>query len=284
MSLLQNPSKVLDQIDWYLDNQAQQTFTGAFLNASGNLSRQLLEQVLFILAFYSGMPTQNYMRPNRQLKMAANILKELRKVNPNSGHTYLEDARRCGPRIQKFARYPRSLDKWRRELNSTSHYRNPSVNSHIREKHIRAFSKRMRMLFDEVDSYLITAAVNEILSKGKVRVHLANDAENTPGVIIDIVVSYKNFVVEDNRITLKTPVFPIRVLPDDEEVPLRWTKAVILVQHTFGMQLNGHLITKNGDAINLTSFEATLRSFSKTARDKKQLQNHFLKLGCNLQI
>src|SRR6266540_575072 len=144
MSLLQSPLKAVAQIDWYLDNQHMESFPGAFVSAAGNLSRQLLEQILFILAFYSGMPSNKYMKTNRQLRTAGSVINALRQVNPATGRTYFAEARRRGPRIRKFARYPRSLDKWRDELNEPSHFRNPAVQRRTHEKHIRAFSKRMQ--------------------------------------------------------------------------------------------------------------------------------------------
>src|SRR5262245_56619503 len=165
MSLLQSPLKALAQIDGYLDNQNMESFPGAFVSAAGNLSRQVLEQILFILAFYSGMPYNKYMKTNRQLRTAGSVINSLRQINPASGRIYFEEARRRGPRIRKFARYPRSLDKWRDKLYEPSHFRNPATQRRIHEEHIRAFSKRMQALFEELDSYLITAAVNEILSK-----------------------------------------------------------------------------------------------------------------------
>ena len=59
MSLLQDPLKVLSQIEWYLTNQDKEIFPGAYVLSAGNLSRQLLEQILFILCFYSGLPKNN---------------------------------------------------------------------------------------------------------------------------------------------------------------------------------------------------------------------------------
>src|SRR6266508_233546 len=125
MSLLQNPLNTLDQIEWYLDNQRLERFPGAFVIAAGNLSRQVLEQILFVLAFYGGLPSAKYMKSSNKFRMASEILRELRRTNPTTGRTYFEEARRSGPRIRKFARFPRSLDKWRDEFNEPSHFRNP---------------------------------------------------------------------------------------------------------------------------------------------------------------
>ena len=70
MSLLQSPQSALDQIEWYLDNRIQELFPGAYLLAAGNLSRQTLEQILFILAFYSGLPKTKYLKGGSQLRTA----------------------------------------------------------------------------------------------------------------------------------------------------------------------------------------------------------------------
>lgn len=274
MSLLQNPLKALAQIDWYLDNQNMESFPGAFVNAAGNLSRQVLEQILFILAFYSGMPSSKYMKTNRQLRTAGSIINSLRQVNSTSGRTYFEEARQRGSRIRKFARYPRSLDKWRNELNELSHFRNPATQRRIHEKHIRDFSKQMQMLFDDLDPYLITAAVNEILSKGRVRAILADDALNTPGAAVDIVVSPKHITVDNGSLALLSPNYPIHILPDDEEVPLRWSKAVIILQHSVGMKFQGRLITEKGELIDPSSLDSMLRSFARTDDERNKLQRH----------
>lgn len=284
MSLLQSPIRVLDQIDWYLENRHLENFPSAFEKAAGNLSRQLLEQILFILAFYSGMPSTKYMKSNRQLRTAGEILKALQLTNPTTGRRYLAEARRRGPRIRKFAQYPRSLDSWRNAFNEPSHFRNPASSRRTREKQIRRFSQRMRALFDEMDAYLITAAVNEILSKGRIRANLANDSRNTPSVILDMVVSPKNLAVNEDKLVLRSPNFPIRIIPDDTEVPPRWSRAVIIVQHSAGMAIQGQFITRRGTPIDLSSSEAMLKSFANTSSEQKQLERHLRKLGYTLDV
>src|SRR6266487_4605483 len=110
MSLLQNPVAALHQVEWYLDNRHLEKFPGAFLISAGNLSRQLLEQILFILAFYSEVPRDKYMKANYQLRTAHQILYSLCETCPGLGGNYLAKARLRGKRIRKFARFPRSLD------------------------------------------------------------------------------------------------------------------------------------------------------------------------------
>ena len=284
MSLLQNPIKALDQIDWYITNQQLEGFPGAFLLAAGNLSRQVLEQILFILAFYSRMPTSNYMKPSMQLKTAGAVMNALRQTNPTSGRTYIEGARQRSPRIQKFARHWRSFDKWRDEFNEPSHFRNPAARRITREGNIKAFSQRIRTLFDPVDPYLITAAVNELLSKGRIRALIADDEKCTPGAAVDLVVDVKNIGRDENgNLALLSPKIPVRVIPDSEEVPLRRSKAVILVQHSVGMMLQGHFVTRAGNSVDISSLKTVLESFMKTQSDRNRLQRRLRELGYTIE-
>ena len=98
MSILQDPVRALNQIEWYLSNRDSECFPGAFLLAAGNLCRQVLEQVLFVLAFYSGLPRNKYLSRNGQMHQAGHILKKLRQRDSTSGKTYFQLARDRGPR------------------------------------------------------------------------------------------------------------------------------------------------------------------------------------------
>ncbi len=280
MSLLQNPIKVIDQIGWYIENQPLERFPGAFLIAAGNLSRQLLEQILFILAFYSGMPNEMYMKDNLQLKTAYVVLNALKKSHPTHKLTYLELAKRRGSRIHKFSQNPSSLDKWREEFNEPSHYRNPAARSIMRENHILNFIQQMRNLFDELDSHLITAAVNELCSGRNIKAILVDDKNNTPGVQIDLIVTPKDLKLTDKGIELVSPPIPMQVIPDDKEVPLTWTNKIVLVQHSVGMIIHGRFITKSGNPVNLSSSKTVLDSFTSTPEELNQLNRRLRELGC----
>lgn len=122
MGLLQDPLKALNQIDWYIQNRKKEKFPGAFELAAGNLCRQTLEQILFILCFYSRMPNGKYIRPNNTLKTARQLLNALDSPDSTTGKTYWDHARLRGRRIRKFASKPRTLIKWQRELNKPSHF------------------------------------------------------------------------------------------------------------------------------------------------------------------
>ena len=182
MSLLQHPLRALDQVDWYLNSSDNEVFPGAFLLAAGNLSRQVLEQVLFILAFYSRMPRNKFLKSSNELRTADTILKALQQNDPKTGRRYIDLARERGPRIKKFARFPRSLDRWRRILNEPSHFSNPAAGRKTREKDIREFATKLRNILEEVDGYLITAAVNEIRTNGFVEAVLDSGPEKTLGL------------------------------------------------------------------------------------------------------
>lgn len=284
MSLLQDPIKVLDQIEWYLDNQDLEKFPGAFIRAAGNLSRQMLEQILFILAFYSKMPPDKYIKTDHKLRTADAIWKNLQKQNPETGQTYLEDARRCNPRIQKFARLSKSFNKWRLEYNEPSHYRNPMTSPHTKEPHIREFIRRLRRILDPMDSHLITAATNELISKGKVKAIIGNDAPNIPGIIRDAIITPKWFSVVDGKITWREPGFKIQVVPSDREIlQLKWKNQLILVQHTENIRLAIRFITEFGQPVDMDNVRNIVTAMGKTPEARKRLTRHFKKLGIVLE-
>lgn len=284
MSLLQSPAQGLDQIDWYLANKSLEIFPGAFYLAAGNLCRQVLEQLLFVLAFYSGMPPTQFMKTNGELRTAGSVLKMLLEPAPLSSRTYLELARRRGARIRKFARYPRSLNRWRRLFNEPSHFRNPAANPRVKEREIASFSKRIRSILDDQDHYLITAAVNELKSRGRVKAVLGPDPENTPGVEIESVVTVSDIAFKGGRFSLKTPKIPIRVVPDSQEVPLRWSRTVILVQHSSGMSLRCRLVTRDGSPVDCSSLASMIRSLVTTTDDLEGLRRRLRRFGVTMAL
>lgn len=284
MSLLQHPLKALKQAEWYLNNTEQEQFPGAFLLAAGNLARQVLEQALFIIAFYSGMPRNRYIKSSNEIRTAGHILNELKKIETTSGLTYFELARRRGKRIRKFARFPRSLDKWRKLLNEPSHFLNPAARRKTKEKHIHEFVTTVTAIFEEVDGYLITAAVNELRSYGAVRAILGNDDNNTPGVQCDVVVTPNNLKIKNGMLSIKTKAIPIQIVPDSEEVPYRWKRRVVLVQHSHSMSLFIRLITRTGRPINLTNTETIIESFMTDPKEQRLLFRRLRQLGIHVKI
>jgi hypothetical protein len=284
MSLLQDPIRVLDQIEWYLDNQHLEKFPGAFIRCAGNLSRQMLEQIFFILAFYSKMPPDKYTYPDHRLRMANTIWENIQKQNPETGQTYLEDARQCNPRILKFARLSKSFNKWRREFNEPSHYRNPMTSPHTKETHMREFIRRLRRIIDPLDSHLIIAATNELISKGKVKAIIGNDAMNTPGIIRDAIIAPNWFSVVDGKITWCAPRFKVQVVLPDSEIPqLQWKNELIIVRHTETIRLGVRFMTEFGELVDMDNVGKIVTAMGKTPEARKRLTRHFKKLGIDLE-
>jgi len=137
----------------------------------------------------------------------------------------------------------------------------------------------MHKVFDPLDSYLITAAVNELLSKGKVQAFIDNDKQSTPGVKVDLIVDVKDIALENGNLTLTPPKMPLRIVPDTEDVPLRVSKSVILVQHSVGMKFQGRFITRTGNPVDLSTASGMLESFTKSPTDSKRLIKHLKTLG-----
>ena len=283
MSILQHPRLALSQIEWYLEHRQEESFPGAFLLSAGNLARQVLEQVLFILAFYSKMPRRKYLKSSKELRTAATILKALQEIEPSSGQSYLELARRRGPRIAKFARYPRSLDHWRRVLNEPSHFSNPASRRSTRESDIWRFVSQFDRVFVDTDGFLVTAAVNELRSGGFIRAVLANNSENTPGIEYITSVTPSNLELEHGKLVLHAPSPPIQVIPDTQEVPLRSKKRILLVQHSCGMFIQCKMVTQSGFPVNLTNMETMLNSFTREPGGAKQVVRRLRKLGIEVE-
>ena len=156
MGLLQDPVASLEQARWYLDNRDLEKFPGAFELAAGNLCRQTLEQILFILCFFSTMPKNKYIKNDRTLKTAWSLYDQLKKTKSGTSKTYFKIARSRGTRIQKFATQPRTLDKWRKLLNESSHY--SAKHRNLDEVVLGDFIEYANTLFDEKDKYLICGA------------------------------------------------------------------------------------------------------------------------------
>lgn len=147
---------------------------------------------------------------------------------------------------------------------------------------MREFAKKMRTLFDDKDSFLIVAAMNEIRSRGKIKATLSKNSENTPGIQTTLTLTPNCLVVENGKLGLKSPSFPIQVVPDDKDIPYRWSSRVVLVQHTHGISINSQLIAEDGKPIDLTSFKTVLLSLARTSNGKKRLERRLRKLNVKL--
>jgi hypothetical protein len=278
VSLLQNPCRALDQIDWYLENQELEQFPGAFLLAAGNLARQVLEQVVFILAFYSGLPHTKYMRPDRRLRTAGEILRALNQPR-DSASDYFAIARSRSSRTRKFAVLRRRLPAWLRQLNEPSHYRNPAARRRFREADIAAFTDVMRRTFAENDTYLILAAVNEIISGETVKAELGPEPECTPATVVTSVVRPRHIRKENGKLVLRVPCHRLHVLPADAEVDLRRSNAALVIQHTSGLDWRARFVDSAGRPVNITSIRATIASLAATPQTREQIVRRLRRLG-----
>jgi hypothetical protein len=263
MGLLQEPLKALNQIDWYIQNRKKETFPGAFELAAGNLCRQTLEQILFILCFYSRMPSCKYVRQDNTLKTVGQLLKALDSSDSTTEKTYWKLARLRGRRIRKFASNPRTLRKWQRELNKPSHFSTAfrTVNE-VMLSHFLTYAKK---LFDDKDKLLLIAAANELYSKGKIKATLSSDHDNTPGISQKVIVTAAN--IQRNKtgtLCLKIPTKEYTVISATEVPRGPWPGKPLIVQHTVGMSFETQLVTKKGDPVDISNFEGIIRGFAKT--------------------
>jgi hypothetical protein len=278
MSVLQDPEKALEQVEWYLEHRDEERFPGAIELAAGNLCRQTLEQILFILCFFSGMPKSCYLRSDRTIQTAGRLLRELDKLDASTGKQYWALARKRGPRIRKWARSPRVFRTWQRDLNEPSHY--SAKFRKIDELWIRNFVRRIRQLIDDKDKYLLVAAINELFSNGMFQATLASDPKNTPGVCRRVVVGPQN-IERDERggIRLNSPKQEMLLLSDNSIPRGRWPRKLVLVQHCIGMHFGIQFVTKRGDPVNISSMATVLESLAKTSGQKAALTRRLRKLG-----
>jgi hypothetical protein len=282
MSLLRNPLKALDQIDWYVEHENLEQFPDSFVLAAGNLCRQTVEQILFILAFYSGMPRNKYLKPNGELREIKTILDALGAIDPITKKSYWKLARCKGPRIQKFAKNPRTLNMWRRQFNEPSHFGNPAKNRKIRRNHIMNFSRRVRMILDEKDVNLIICSVNEIRSNGKFKAFLTKDSDNVPGVSQEITLKHSDIkVAPDGNFTMQTAIDHI-IINKSKNVINKWTKKMVFLERSGGIKLSFQFVNKHGDPININSLEEVLACLSRTESDRKALKRHLSKYGLKM--
>ncbi len=283
MGLLQDPVAALDQLEWYLTNTTLERFPGAFELAAGNLCRQTLEQVLFILCFFSGMPQSKYLRHNRSLRVAGSLLDRLDGTDGLSGKKYWELARKRGPRIRKFARNPRGLRRWQRLLNEPSHFstRQRSVGAPV----LRSFAQLARVWFDQKDKYLLVGALNEIFSRGRVWATLGADADNTPGICQKVVVTAHNLErTPEGGLALLTPERPLHVMSSTEVPRGRWPSLPVVVEHSVGISLGYQLVTRQGRPVDISSMKGILKSLSSTAGARSNLSRRLRQLGLEIRF
>lgn len=242
----------------------------------------MLEQILFILCFFSGMPRRSYLKGkarHSQLKVAGELLRQLNARDPVSGRTYWEQARRKGKRVRKFARYPASLRARQRELNEPSHF---SIGFRkVDEPRLRLFVGQVRPWFDKLDKYLIVAAVNELLSDGKFQATLSSDSENSPGVRSQTVIRPKHLErTPDGRLALRTDQERFLVV-SDSEVPRDWPRTLVLPKGA-EIVMEMQFVTKRGAPVNLSNMEGVIRSLAKTKGQRAALTRRLREIGFDI--
>jgi hypothetical protein len=282
MGLLQDPVASLEQANWYLENTHLEKFPGAFELAAGNLCRQTLEQVLFILCFFSKMPKERYLKADRTLRVAGHLIEQLDKRDNNSNKTYWEIARKRSDRIRKFAKYPRTIKKWRRILNEPSHFSTKlrKIDGPI----LKSFIEMARLWFDEKDKYLIVGALNELFSGGRVKATIGHDVDNTPGICWQAVFSPKNLErAPDGRLALRGPVHSFKVLSSSEVPRGRWPNVPVLVQHSVGISLGLQFINKHKKPVDISSMAGIIQSFSSSAGERRYLAQCLKRLGYQIE-
>jgi hypothetical protein len=152
----------------------------------------------------------------------------------------------------------------------------------MHERHIREFVKRLRAILDSKDPHLITAAVNELRSGGRIRAVLSNDTDNTPGIQMDSIVGPRNLVRRNGALTLEAPKFRFCVVSNTHEIPHRWRKTPVVVQHSVGISIGTRMITVAGDPVDLSNLGTIVKSLGKTSDERKRLSRRFRQLGYTL--
>lgn len=285
MALLQNPIKVLQQIERLLEERKHDAFPGASINAAGNLCRQTAEQIAFLLCVYARMPRERHMKSDGRLKMLNEVLVALDSKEPTSGRTYWTCARKRGPRLAKLVALRPSLRRWRVWFNETSHYSAPGHHRTIGETHVRACLAELRSVIDGNDFGLVVAAYNHIMSDGSITADVTNDPANLPSIQSVHVVRIRDVSRDqDGRFALHAARGPIELLPDDVETRPRKLKGPAIVRGEVTPVLLVRLVNSAGQPVDLSNFEATLRSLMPTERDQRRMQRHMRKLGLHLRF
>jgi hypothetical protein len=282
MSILQDPIRSIRQAEEYIRNADSGQFPEANEMAAGNLCRQLLEQVLFILCFYSRMPPQAFIRPDRSLKTAGKLLEELDKIDKITTKSYWQLARERSPRVAKFACRPKTLRKWSRLLNEPSHfslkYRKVSADK------LLLFVTFIKSLFDESDWHLITVAINELFSNGRYTAQIGEFPQCTPGLMSRLVVSAYHLKKEANgSLSIIVPGRSVKIIPADRIPRGPWPKLPVLIQGSSGIGIMFQLINKNGNPINLTNGQTILDTIAETIPQKRYLIGRLRKLGLSVK-
>ncbi len=283
MSILQNPIKLIEQAEEYLFSSAPGKFPEAREIAAGNLCRQVLEQILFILCFYSRMGCRNFVRPDRSLMNAGKLLRELDRFDSKTGKNYWQLARESSPRIAKFGRKPATLRKWGRLLNEPSHF--SLAFRRVSSGTLLKFVSFAKGLFDERDWHLITVAINELFSNGKYVAQIGNDPQHTPGILFRAVATAKNLTRESNgAISFRGPELSFMVIPADSIPRGRWPKLPVMIQGSNNIAIMVQLMNRNGNRIDMSSLKTLINTLADTEHQKRYVVSRLRRIGIPARV
>lgn len=261
MSLLQDPLAALDQADWYLTHSDVELFPGAFELAAGNLCRQVLEQALFVLCFFSRLPRSEYLTVDRRLRPAGRMLRALQRVDPASGKTYWAVAGTRGPRIAKIASKRRGITKWARLLNEPSHF--SARHRGLRPDELKTFMNTARKWFDSNDKYLLVAIINDVCSDGRFQATLGDDPNNTPAISQRIVIRIRDLTRDSRgRLSVVTPYVKCTVVSANEVPRGAWPRNPVIVEQSAGIRLLFQFVTRQGTPLKCTNVATLLNSLA----------------------
>lgn len=282
MSLIQDPLRALRQVRWYLANGQLEKMPTAFALAAGNLLRQLVEQCLFVLAFYGGLPRNRYIRSNGTLRTAGQILNEL--CSERAGRTYLQIARVLHPCLRRVGQRPATLKRWVDCLNDPSHFANPAQSRRTQEADLGLLASELEAVVDASLFHLVIAASNELRTRGRLRAVLGKGSNHTVAVEHRVTVRPKDIALEQDRLTVKVPMPTIRVVSSESPQPLRASDGLVMVQHQTGPALQAQLVATDGKPIDLTNLESLLQSFGRTTGRRRALFARLRQLGLKVRV
>lgn len=252
--------------------------------SAGNLCRQLVEQILFIISFYGELPKEKYIKNDDKIKTPFEIIKSLKEIDLQDNATYIDKAIRKGKRIEKFAVKLSNLDNWRKLFNEPSHFRNPMRTKNYGEGDITKFINMMKEIIDDKDCHLLTAAINEMKSGGKIKATLINDDDNTLAITMEIILTPKDIIMKNKLLSIKYDKIKYFVVPDDKEIPHKIINEPILIQNSKDIKFEYKVFNKHRRLIDLTNFQTTLNGICSTKEDCMELKKHLKKYGVLVKI
>jgi hypothetical protein len=281
MALTQSPVDALAQAEWYLEHQGEEVLPGAFVLAAGNLTRQVLEQILFVLCFYGGVSKGQVLRRDGTMHTAGRLIRELERVPDGDSMSRISVARRRHPLLASYGRPIPTLKKWVRLLNEPSHFANPLGGRRTSVQVLSSLLLSLRALPIPELHGLIVAAVTEWRSNGRFRVRLS---ERSPFVTVEstIVVRPKHLVVRDGELVLAAPAQRLNITRGPGGIRLGGRKKAIMVLGQSAPALGVQLVATDGKPLDLTSMKTILESMARSPARRQALTNRLRRLGFSI--